>query len=116
MGDVLDDLALRTGKREEAIYYGYQTFFIRFGEAFKVIIIAIVHIIVGFPEGVATYQELVNEVGAENVFLPLLGIRFHAALIPAIIVLITIFIFWKWYDLTPDKVEANRAKLKELGI
>ena len=116
MGDVLDDLAIRTGKREEAIYYGYQTFFIRFGEALKVIIIAIVHIMVGFPEGVATYQELVNEVGAENLFLPLLGIRIHAALIPAILVLITIFIFWKWYDLTPDKVEANRIKLKELGI
>jgi GPH family glycoside/pentoside/hexuronide:cation symporter len=116
MGDVLDDLAVRTGKMEQAIYYGYQTFFIRFGEAFKVIIIGIIHILTGFPEGVATYTELVNEVGAENIFLPLLGVRIHAAIIPAILVLITIFVFWKWYDLTPDKVKENKAKLLELGL
>ena len=40
----------------------------------------------------------------------------HAALIPALIVLITIFIFWKWYDLTPELVEENKRKLKEMGL
>ena len=116
MGDVLDDITIRTGKRKQAIYYGFQTFFIRFGEGLKVIIIGIVQILVGFPDGVATLAELEAAVGASNLFLPLLGVRIHAALIPAILVLITTLIFWKWYDITPDLVAQNRVKLEEIGF
>lgn len=116
MGDVLDDITIRTGKRKQAIYYGFQTFFIRFGEGLKVIIIGLVHIIVGFPEAVATLPELEAEVGASNLFIVLLGVRIHAALIPAILVLVTTLIFWKWYDLTPDLVAQNRKQLQEIGF
>jgi Na+/melibiose symporter-like transporter len=48
--------------------------------------------------------------------LALFGIRIHAAIVPAIIVLIATLLFWKFYDLTPDKVAANKVKLKEFGI
>lgn len=116
MGDVLDDLAVRTGKRQAALYYGYTLFFIRLSGTFQALVFIVVHILTNFPAGVQTYGDLVSAVGADNVFWPLLGIRIHAALIPAIFVLITIFIFWKWYDLTPDKVAANQEKLKELGL
>ncbi len=51
MGDVLDDAAVRTGKREQSIYYGYQTFITRFGEALKAGVIALAHILTGFVEG-----------------------------------------------------------------
>jgi len=116
MADVLDDLAVRTGKREAALYYGYTSFFIRFSGSFQALVFVVVHLLTNFPAGVQTYGDLVIVVGADNVFWPLLGIRIHAALIPAILVLITILIFWKWYDLTPDKVAANKEKLKELGL
>jgi GPH family glycoside/pentoside/hexuronide:cation symporter len=116
MADVLDDVTVKLGRRDDAVHFGYQMFFVRFGIAFQVIVIAIVHILTGFPEGVATYAELEAAVGAENMFLPLLGVRMHAALIPAILVLITMFIFWKWYDLTPDIVAENKKKLKEMGF
>jgi len=114
MGDVLDDIAVRSGKREAAIYYGYQAFFIRLSGSFQALIFAAVHILTGFPSGVTSYAQL--EAQSPTPELALLGIRAHAALIPAIIVLVTIFIFWKWYDLTPEKVAANKEKLKEIGL
>ena len=114
MGDVLDDVALRSGKREAAIYYGYQAFFIRLSGSFQALLFAIVHTLTGFPAGVTNYADLLIQSPTPE--LALIGIRAHTALIPAIIVLITIFIFWKWYDLTPEKVALNKEKLKELGL
>ena len=114
MGDVLDDIAIRSGKREAAIYYGYQSFFIRLSGSFQALLFALVHILTGFPAGVTSYAQLVAQSPTPE--LALLGIRAHAALIPAILVLITIFMFWKWYDLTPEKVAANKEKIKDLGL
>ncbi len=114
MGDVLDSVAVKTGKREQSLYYGFQTFIIRFGEAFKAFVIAIAHLATGFKEGNATLTEMKNSV--DNIDLVLFGIRVHAAIVPAILVLICTLLFWKYYDLTPEKVEENRIKLKELGI
>ena len=118
MGDVLDDIAVKTGKREAAIYYGFQAFFIRLSGSFQALMFAIVHILTGFPAGVTSYAQLETRLGAGSLALrsAVLGIRIHAALIPALLVLITIFIFWKWYDLTPKNIAENKAKLKELGL
>lgn len=112
MGDVLDDIAVRTGKREPSVYYGYQTFFIRFGEAFKAATILLAHKFTGFNEGLKSLTELANNV--ENLDLALFGIRIHTALVPALLVLITTFLFWKFYPLTPEKVAENKAKLREM--
>ena len=114
MADVLDDAAIRTGKKEEEIYYGYQAFFIRLSGVAGAIIFAIIHTLTGFVEGTSTRAELLARSPTPE--LAMLGIRIHTALIPAILVLICTLIFWKFYDLTPDKVVANRAKLQELGL
>ncbi|MCP4760763.1 MAG: MFS transporter, partial [archaeon] len=114
MGDVLDDIALRTGNRKQSIYYGYQAFFIRLGGIFQGVIFAIVHILTNFVEGAESLEEL--QLLSSTPELAVLGIRIHATLIPALVVLITTLLFWKFYDLTPEKVETNREKLKELGI
>jgi GPH family glycoside/pentoside/hexuronide:cation symporter len=114
MGDVLDDIAVRTKKRQQAIYYGYQAFFIKLGQTAIAITIAIVHVLTGFPEGAPSLKELRAKSPTPD--LALFGIRIHSAIVPAIIILITLFIFWKFYDLTPDRVAANKAKLKELGL
>jgi len=52
----------------------------------------------------------------DNINLVLFGIRVHAAIVPAILVLVCTLLFWKYYDLTPKKVEENRIKLEEMGI
>ena len=114
MGDVLDDIAVKTGKREPGIYYGYQAFFIRLAAATIAITIAVVHVLTGFVEGASSLAALTAQSPTPE--LALFGIRIHTAIVPAILIFITTIIFWKLYDLTPDKVEENRAKLKELGI
>jgi len=105
MGDVLDDVTVRTGKRQQAIYYGFQSFFVKFGQAFIAVTISLSHILTGYQEGATTQNELA-----------LFGIRIHVAIVPAILVLITVLLFWKYYKLTPDKVAANKEKLAEMGL
>jgi len=105
MGDVLDDVSVRTGKTQYRIYYGFQSFFIKFGQTFIAITIALSHIFTGYVEGAETQDALA-----------LFGIRIHTAIVPAILMLITLLIFWKWYDLTPVCIKENKQKLKELGL
>ncbi len=114
MGDVLDDLTVRRAKREPAIYYGINTFFIRFSTVAQAITFAVVHSLTGFIEGTSSYSELAA--ASPTPELAVFGIRLHAALIPAILVLVTIFLFWKFYDLTPKLVAENKRKLKEMGL
>lgn len=115
--DVLDDIAVKTKKRQQSIYYGYQAFFARFSGTFIAITIAATHILTGFKEGAQSLAELATALGTPQALnLALLGIRIHSAVIPAIFALILLIVFWKFYDLTPDKVQANKEKLRELGI
>ena len=112
--DVLDDIAAKTKKRQQSIYYGYQAFFARFSGTFIAITISVTHLLTGFVEGATTLAQLTAQ--SPNIELALLGIRIHSAIVPAIFALLLLIIFWKFYDLTPDKVATNKAKLKELGI
>ena len=114
LADVIDDATIKTGKRQQAIYYGFQAFFIRLGYATIAVTIAIVHSLTGFVEGAPSLAEL--KARSPTPDLAIFGIRIHAAIVPAILILITMLIFWKFYDLTPDQVAANKAKLKELGL
>jgi len=107
MGDVLDDITVKTGTRRQSIYYGFQAFFVRFGGSVIALTIAITHILTGYVEGGSL---------AEQPASAIFGVVMHSAIIPAIIVLITVLVFWKFYDLTPEKVAANKEKLKELDL
>jgi len=46
----------------------------------------------------------------------LLGIRLLSGLIPAIVMLAGVLVFWKFFPLTKEIVLENKAKLEELGI
>jgi GPH family glycoside/pentoside/hexuronide:cation symporter len=116
MGDIIDDHAVRTGEKEPSIFLGYQTFFIRFGEAFKVLTIMVVHALTFFPVGEPTYSDLVSVLTPDQLKVALFGIRIHTAIVPAILVLITLILFWIYYPLTPEKVAENKLKLAEMGI
>jgi Na+/melibiose symporter-like transporter len=114
MGDVLDDIAVRTGKREPGIYYGYQAFFIKLGHVTIALTISITHMLTGYIEGVTSKADLMAKSPTPE--LALFGIRLHSAIVPAVIVLITIFLFWKWYDLTPDRIAENKVRMKDMGL
>lgn len=105
MADVIDESVVTTETREEGIYNGFLQFFGRMGILFQAITFTIVHLLTGFV------------VGAESQGpLAVFGVQLHFALIPAIAMLIGTILFWKYYQLTPDKVDAHQEKIKTLKI
>lgn len=109
--DIIDDAAVITGKHQESVYYGYQTFIVRFAGAFQALMFSVVHSLTTFPEGVNTLEEFLLK--SENPPLALFGIRILSTIIPAFVILITIFVFWKLYNLSPEKVEQNKKILAD---
>jgi GPH family glycoside/pentoside/hexuronide:cation symporter len=114
MADVLDDVAVRTGRRDPAVYYGYQAFLYKLGQTSIAAVIGIVHSVTGFVSGAPGLQQLMEQ--SPSPALALFGIRIHSVIVPAVIMLIAALLFWRLYDLTPEKVAANKAKLEEMGI
>lgn len=105
LADVIDESVVITGKREEGIYNGIQQFFGRLAIIMQAISFAIVHTLTGFEEG-----------AAKQTSAAIWGISLHFGLIPMIFMLVATIIFWKWYNLTPEKVKMNQDKIKELGL
>ena len=103
--DVIDNAIVITKRREEGVYTGFQQFFGRIGVIVMALTIATVHTLTGFVEGSSTQTELA-----------IWGIHFHQSLIPFILLVIGIIVFWLMYDLTPDKVSENQKKIKEMGL
>ena len=103
--DVIDESVLRTGKHQEGVYLGIRQFFNRFAIVLQAISFAIVQSLTGFQEGAETQSASA-----------VMGIHINLGLIPAVFILIGTIIWWKYYELTPDNVEINRAKLKEFGL
>jgi len=114
LSDVQDDYVVKTGKNQKGMLLGTWALISRFTGFFDELLIAIVFAVVAFPSGVQNYAGLVAS-GA-NVVAIQWGIRFLAGIIPMCILLIGVFLFWKFYPLTPEKVLENKAKLKELGF
>lgn len=105
ISDVIDEAISESGIRQEGLYMGVRTFFGRIAIMLQAIIFALVHIFTGFEPGSATQSPTA-----------IFGLRLQMGLIPAIIMIIGVLIFWKLYDLTPEKKEIIRKKLEELNI
>ena len=103
--DVIDESVVLNEKREEGTYIGIQQFFGRLGLIIQVMSFAIVHELTGFVEGADTQTDLAKW-----------GIHVHLALIPMICILLGALVFWKWYDLRPERVDANQLKIKQLKL
>lgn len=103
--DVIDEIVVKTGKRQEGIYTGIRTFFGRLSIVVQAISIAVVHEITSFIPGAEIQTDLA-----------LWGIRVILALIPMIFYIVAFFFMWKVYDLTPEKVQKIQVQLKELNL
>ena len=105
MSDVIDEAVVKTGKHNEGVYYGIRQFFNRFAIVLQTLNFVIVHSLFGFQEGAETQSPSA-----------ITGIHISLGLVPAMFLLVAILIWWKMYDLTPEKIEINKAKLKELKL
>ncbi len=103
--DVIDESVVLHEKREEGTYIGIQQFFGRLGLIIQVMSFAIVHTLTGFVEGSQTQTPLATW-----------GIRIHLAIIPGIAILLGALVFWKMYDLNPDRISENQLKIQQLKL
>ncbi|MHA1254906.1 MAG: MFS transporter [Promethearchaeota archaeon] len=104
-GQVIDESVAINEKRQEGTYNGIKIFFSRASGVIQVVTIALVHEFTGFSSGASTQTDLA-----------LIGIRLHMGLIPAIIMAIGLLVFWKFYDITPEKAEQFKQRIIEIGL
>ena len=107
LGDIIDESVVKTEKRQEGIFNGFLQFFGRLAILIQALSFALVHTTTGFLEG----QPLSSQPASA-----IWGIHVHFALIPALAMLVATIIFWRFYDLTPDKVVLNQEKILELNL
>ncbi len=104
-GDIIDESVVISGLRREATYGGIRQFFLNLGRVIQAFTLATVHELTGFVEGSDVQSPLA-----------LFGIKLHFGLIPAILILIGVLVFWKFYDITPEKSRELKAKLAEMKL
>jgi Na+/melibiose symporter-like transporter len=102
LGDVIDESVVTTQKRQEGIFNGFLQFFGRLAILVQAIVFATVQTFTGFKEG-----EPLSAQPASAIW----GVHIHTALIPAIFMLLATIVFWRYYDLTPDKVTFHQDKI-----
>lgn len=105
MSDIIDESIVRHGQREEGTYTGIQQFFGRLGSIIQVLSFAIIHTLTGFVEGSSTQTDLA-----------LTGIHIHLGIVPMVAMLIGGLIFWKFYDLTPERTQSNQQIIREKNL
>ena len=105
LSDAIDETVCKTEKREEGIYNGINQFFSRIALVVQALSFAIIHELTGFVEGAETQSAQA-----------IIGIHIHFAVVPLFAMVIGMIIFWKWYDLTPEKVKENQERMKELCL
>jgi Na+/melibiose symporter-like transporter len=103
LADVLDERSVRLKSDQKGATLGVREFISRLPRAVQVLIFAMVHTLTGFD---------VNPFNSTAQ----IGIRLHMTIIPAIIFIVFVVIFWKYYPLTTEKLVKIKSELKELGI
>ncbi len=103
--DIIDDIVVKTGNRQEGVYTGIRTFFGRLSIIIGVIIIALVHVLTNFVPEAKIQSELA-----------LWGIRVIMALIPMSFCFFAFLLIWKVNDLTQEKVLSIKNKLKKMNL
>lgn len=103
LADVIDEIVVKTGRRDDGVYIGFRSFAGRLAYAIQALSFWIVHSLTDFA---------LNPRAAKAQF----GIRLHTALIPAILLAVGVVIFLKVNTLDAKKAAANREAMKKLGL
>ena len=103
LADVVDESIVVLKRRQEGVYAGFQQFFGRLAIFFQALSFTLAHVFTNFAAD--PYSDAAK-----------FGIHIHLAVVPMICILIGTFVFWKWYDLTPEKVAENQRIIKELNL
>jgi len=104
--DCIDEIIIKSEKRQEGVFLGIRTFVVRLSIIVQAITFALTSVITGFDP----------EIGSAPSGIAIWGLRIQFAVVPLFIMLIAGIAFSKLYDLTPEKVRENKAKIIELDL
>lgn len=105
LSDCIDESIITHKKRREGFFHSINFFESNLSRVLQALILTITHELTGFIEGAATQPSSA-----------LFGIHLHIGIIPALIFLAGSLIFWKFYNITPERSREIKEKLIELGI
>lgn len=103
MADVIDEIVVETGRRDDGVYIGFRAFAGRLAYAIQALSFWIVHSLTDFAMSPRAPKAQ-------------FGIRLHTALIPAALLIIGVAIFLNVNTLNAEKASHNREALKKLGL
>lgn len=103
--DVVDESVVHTRQRNEGLFGGIRFFVANFSRVLMAIILAAVHELTGFIEASDTQP-----------IEAIIGIRLHTGLIPAVLMLVGVLIFWRFYDITPEKAVQIKEEIRKLDL
>nr|MBD3197670.1 MFS transporter [Candidatus Lokiarchaeota archaeon]MBD3202064.1 MFS transporter [Candidatus Lokiarchaeota archaeon] len=104
--DCIDEIIINDKKREEGVFLGIRTFFVRLSIIIQAITFTLTSVITGFDP----------EIGISPSLEAIWGLKIQFAAVPLIIMLIAGIAFWRLYDLTPEKVRQNKILLNEMEL
>ncbi|MFX0057967.1 MAG: MFS transporter [Candidatus Hodarchaeota archaeon] len=115
---VTEDVIVKMGKNQKGVLLGISAMLLRLVSSIDEFIIAVVHDTTGFIAGNATYADMLASVTAAggDINLVLIGIRLIQGVIPSVVLLIGVLVFWKFFPITQERLLSNKAKMKELGF
>lgn len=105
LADVIDEIVVKTRKRNDGIFMGFRAFFGRFAFAVQAITFWLVHEITEFNADIDVQSETAK-----------LGIHIHTALLPAIFIVIGVILFWRINTLNLERIGSIKREMKELGL
>jgi GPH family glycoside/pentoside/hexuronide:cation symporter len=103
--DVIDEIVIKSGKREEGIFYGFRTFIGRFSIVIQALTFGIIHYLTAFDP-----RESMQTIEA------LWGINIGMFIVPAWFYFIGFLFMWWVYDLKPANVLSNKQALIDLNL
>ena len=103
MADVIDEVVVDTGKRDDGVYIGFRAFAGRLAYAVQALSFWAVHALSGFSTNPRSDSAKT-------------GVRVHTALIPAILLVLGILCFLRMNTMDEKKAAANREALKTRGL
>lgn len=105
LADVIDEAVAKNEIRQEGLYMGVRVFFARVALIIQALTFSVIHILTGFD------PEATNQTD-----LSILGLRLQMALVPMLIMLTGIILFYLLYDITPEKKKQTKLRLEQLKI
>ncbi len=103
MADVIDEVVLSKKRRDDGVLLGFRAFFGRLSWAVQASAFWIIHSMTGFAQDPRSSSAI-------------LGIHIHMGLLPSILLLIGVIIFWKMNNLNADKMETIHRELEKLDL